>query len=100
MLGLPYSGQWRKGAKSLIPNEEIICSMTYKNNVLGDKCSYSEKDYNSSHRGKWTIGIGFVISGGNGFPVRCGAIPGSKNDTLTMEDLLVALKAWDIKVFL
>jgi transposase len=35
-----------------------------------------------------------VISGENGFPVRCGAIHGSKNDTLTMEDLLAALKAW------
>ncbi len=67
-----------------------ITKITY----FGDKCSYSEKGYNSSHRGKWTIGVGFVISGGNGFPVRCGAIPGSKNDTLTMEDLLVALKAW------
>lgn len=67
-----------------------VTKITY----FGDKCSYSEKGYNSSHRGKWTIGVGFVISGGNGFPVRCGAIPGSKNDTLTMEDLLVALKAW------
>ena len=61
-----------------------VTKITY----FGDKCSYSEKGYNSSHRGKWTIGVGFVISGGNGFPVRCGAIPGYKNDALTMKDLL------------
>ena len=67
-----------------------VTKITY----FGDKCSYSEKGYNSSHRCKWTIGVGFVISGGNGLPVRGGAIPGSKNDTLTMENLLVALKAW------
>lgn len=66
-----------------------VTKITY----FGDKCSYSEKGY-SSHRGKWTIGVGFVISGENGFPIRCGAIPGSKNDTLTMEDLLAALEAW------
>jgi len=66
-----------------------ITKITY----FGDKCSYSEKGY-SSHRGKWTIGVGFVISAENGFPIRCGAISGSKNDTLTMEDLLVALETW------
>jgi transposase len=70
-----------------------VTKITY----FGDKCSYSEKGYNSSHSGKWTVGVGFVISGENGFPVRCGAIPGSKNDTLTMEDLLAALKAWGFR---
>jgi transposase len=67
-----------------------VTKVTY----FGEKCNYSEKSYNTAYRGKWTIGVGFVISRENGFPVRCGAIPGSKNDTLTMEDLLAALEAW------
>jgi transposase len=67
-----------------------VTKITY----FGKGCSYSEKGYTLSQRGKWTIGVGFVISGEHGFPVRCGAIPGSKNDTLTMEDMLAALESW------
>jgi transposase len=67
-----------------------VTKITY----FGDKCDYSEKGYNPSYRGKWTIGVGFVISSENGFPVRCSAISGSKNDTLTMEDMLAALETW------
>jgi transposase len=67
-----------------------VTKITY----FGNGCSYSEKGYTLSQRGKWTIGVGFVISGEHSFPVRCGAIPGSKNDTLTMEDMLAALESW------
>ena len=70
-----------------------VTKITY----YGNKCGYSEKGYNPSHRGKWTIGVGLVISRDNGFPVRCNVIPGSKKDTITMEDMLEALENWGYK---
>lgn len=70
-----------------------ITKITY----YGSKCSYAEKGYNREHRGKMTIGLGMVISMETGFPIRCGIFPGSRNDTLTIDDMLTALKTWGYK---
>lgn len=70
-----------------------VTKVTY----FGYKCSLSQKSYNTTHRGKHTIGLGFVTSMKNGLPVRCGPIPGSKNDTITLEDMVFALENWGYK---
>lgn len=70
-----------------------VTKITY----YGHKCCLSEKGYNPSHRGKHTIGLGFVTSMKDGLPIRCGPIPGSMNDTITLEDMVFALKNWDYK---
>lgn len=70
-----------------------ITKITY----YGYKCDYSEKSYNPGNRGKHAIGLGFVTLRDTGFPVRCMAIPGSKNDTITMEDMIFSLKNCDYK---
>lgn len=70
-----------------------ISKITY----YGYKCEYSELGYNPEKRGKNAIGLGLVTTIENGFPVRCGAIPGSKNDTITMEDMIFALNNWGYK---
>lgn len=65
-----------------------------KISYFGHKCAYAENGYTITYRGKMTIGIGMVITMGNGFPVRCGAFYGSRNDTLTVDDMLDALRTW------
>jgi hypothetical protein len=70
-----------------------VSKVTY----FGYKCSLSQRSYNPTHRGKHTIGLGFVTSMKNGLPIRCGAIPGAKNDTITLEDMVFALENWEYK---
>lgn len=70
-----------------------VTKVTY----YGYKCGYAEKGYNPSMRGKWTIGVGLVTTADHGFPVRCGAIPGSKHDTLTLADMIHTITSWGYK---
>ena len=53
-----------------------------------------------SLRGKRTIGVGFAISGEQGFSVKCCAISRSKNYTLKVEDMLAALESWGYRSIL
>lgn len=70
-----------------------VTKVTY----YGYKCAYAEKGYHPSSRGNWTIGVGLVTTIDHAFPVRCGVIPGSKNDTVTLSDMVHALKNWRYK---
>ncbi len=82
--------QYSTGRKYLFYD---VTKITY----YGYKCSYSSSSYNPNNRGKHSIGLGFVTSIENGFPIRCDTIVGSKNDTITMEDMVFALKNWNYK---
>ena len=64
-----------------------VTKLTY----FGNKCEYSGKGYTSTLRGKWTIGVGFLVYKDTGFPHSCFAIPGSKHDTVTMEDMITSI---------
>lgn len=65
-----------------------VTKVTY----FGDASPLAEKGYSPSHRGKRTVGVGLVTSRGNAFPILCRSIPGSRNDSVTLPDVVHALE--------
>jgi hypothetical protein len=63
----------------------------------GSACDYAEAGYSPTGTGKRVIGFGMVASRHNHHPVLCRAIYGSRNDTVTVEDTVNHLRAWEFK---
>lgn len=60
----------------------------------GNTCSYAEPGYFPGGTNKKVLGFGMVTSAHRQHPVLCRAIRGSRNDTVTVEDVVNHLKAW------
>lgn len=63
----------------------------------GSACDYAEPGYFPGGTRKRVIGFGMVTSRINHHPVLCRAIYGSRNDTVTVEDTVNHLRAWEFK---
>lgn len=61
----------------------------------GDHCPYAEPGYFPGGTNKNVLGFGMVTSAHRQHPVLCRAIRGSRNDTLTVADVVNHLKAWE-----
>jgi len=60
-------------------------------------CPYAEPGYFPGGTRKNVMGFGMVTSRHRQHPVLCRAIRGSRNDTLTVQDVVNHLKAWGFK---
>ncbi|MGH9896856.1 MAG: hypothetical protein ACREA0_33625, partial [bacterium] len=60
----------------------------------GSKCDLAEPGYYPGGTRKNTVGFGLVTSRTHHHPVLCRAIPGSRNDTVTVQDTIHTLEAF------
>lgn len=63
----------------------------------GNECDYAAPGYFPGGTKRKVIGFGMVTSRRRQHPVLCRAIRGSHNDTITVQDIVNQLKAWDFK---
>ncbi len=61
----------------------------------GKNCPYAEPGYFPGGTNKNVLGFGMVTSAHRQHPVLCRALRGSRNDTLTVADMVNHLKAWE-----
>jgi hypothetical protein len=68
-----------------------------KQPYYGTNCFFGETGYSPGGTNKHVVGFGLVTSRDNHYPVVCMPIRGSKNDTVTVQDTVNILKAWDFE---
>lgn len=59
----------------------------------GHHCSLAEKGYSPGGHGGAVVGVGLVVSRRDAFPILCRPIAGSRQDSVTLPDVVHALKA-------
>jgi hypothetical protein len=82
---------WRNGSREPAQFYYDVTRQVYH----GTCSPYAEPGYFPGGTKKNVLGFGMVASRYNFHPVLCRAIPGSRNDTLTVQDVVNQLKAWD-----
>ncbi len=84
---------WRNGGKEPAQYYYDVTKRLY----YGSTCPYAEPGYFPGGTHKNVIGFGMVVSRTHSHPVLCRAIPGSRHDTLTVEDVVQHLRAWGFR---
>lgn len=84
---------WRGGSREPAQFYYDVTKQVY----YGSSSPYAEPGYFPGGARKNVIGFGMVTSRYNQHPVLCRAIPGSRNDTVTVQDTVNALKGWDFE---
>jgi len=90
MLQQEMTKTWRNGSREPAQFYYDVTKQVYH----GTCCPYAEPGYFPGGRKKGVLGFGLVTSRFNHHPVLCRAIPGSRNDTVTVQDVVNNLKAW------
>lgn len=81
---------WRNGSREPAQFYYDVTRQIY----YGNNCPYAEPGYYPAGTSKNVLGFGLVTSRYRQHPVLCRAIRGSRNDTLTVQDVVNHLKGW------
>lgn len=81
---------WRNGSREPAQFYYDVTRQVYR----GGHCPYAEPGYFPGGRRQNVLGFGMVTSRWNHHPVLCRPIPGSRNDTVTVQDIVNELKGW------
>jgi hypothetical protein len=84
---------WRNGSREPAQFYYDVTKQVYH----GTNCPYAEPGYFPGGRKKGVLGFGLVTSRFNHHPVLCRTIPGSRNDTVTVQDVVNNLQAWGFR---
>lgn len=84
---------WRDGSREPAQFYYDVTRQIYH----GNNCDYAEPGYFPGGTKRNVLGFGMVTSRNRQHPVLCRAIRGSRNDTLTVQDVVNHLKAWGFK---
>ncbi len=84
---------WRADAREAAEYYYDITRQVY----YGTHCDLAEPGYHPGGTNKRVLGFGLVTSKNHHHPVLCRAIPGSRNDTVTVQDTIHTLQAFDLK---